>query len=173
MGGKDLQRNVALQLGVVRAIHLAHSASPEGRDDLVWADVLTGSEVHCIDSDRSASSDMMVGRRKCVKRRRLGNDAKFGPPEEGAGRGTWFEFEPLRRTSTDCWPLGAPIPTLLFSRVPETLEFIVPVDDDLQVGRGLGFWSEHQESMAFRVDVISAFVVLHLAERVSAFEQLA
>jgi hypothetical protein len=44
--------------------------------------------------------------------------------------------------------------------VPETLEFVVAVDDDLQVGRGLGFWSRHQESMAVLGDVIGACVAL-------------
>jgi hypothetical protein len=51
VGGKELLRDIALQLGVVRAIHLAHSASSERQDDLVRADVLTGTEVHCIGSD--------------------------------------------------------------------------------------------------------------------------
>ena len=35
---QDLQRDVALQLGVARAIHLAHPAGPEGAEDLVDAD---------------------------------------------------------------------------------------------------------------------------------------
>jgi hypothetical protein len=41
MPGQDLDRNIAPQVWVVRAIHLAHSAGAKPRDDLVCADKLT------------------------------------------------------------------------------------------------------------------------------------
>jgi hypothetical protein len=36
--GDTLQRDVASALGIARAIHLAQTASPEGRDDFVRAE---------------------------------------------------------------------------------------------------------------------------------------
>jgi hypothetical protein len=36
--GDNLQRDVASELGIARALHLAHTASPEGRDDFVRAE---------------------------------------------------------------------------------------------------------------------------------------
>ena len=35
---QDLQRHLAIQFSIARAIHLAHSARAERIDDLVWAD---------------------------------------------------------------------------------------------------------------------------------------
>ena len=36
--GQDLERDVALQLGVARAIHLAHPARPERRENFIMPD---------------------------------------------------------------------------------------------------------------------------------------
>src|ERR1700694_5614477 len=41
--GQNLQRNIALQLGVAGAVHLAHAAGTDGREDLVRAK----SRTHC------------------------------------------------------------------------------------------------------------------------------
>ena len=50
--GQDLDRDVAIQLRVARAIHLAHAAGPEGREDFVGAEASAGEEgqalaAHC------------------------------------------------------------------------------------------------------------------------------
>jgi hypothetical protein len=40
--GKDLQRDVAIQLGIARPIHFAHAAGTECRDDFVRATTNAG-----------------------------------------------------------------------------------------------------------------------------------
>ena len=42
--GQHLQRDVAIQLRVARAVHLAHGARTEGGDDVVGTDPKTGRE---------------------------------------------------------------------------------------------------------------------------------
>ena len=42
--GQDLDRDVAIQLRVARAIHLAHAAGADRRGDLVGAEAGAGSE---------------------------------------------------------------------------------------------------------------------------------
>ena len=42
--GDDLQRDVAIQLGIARAIHLAHPAGAESGDDLVGTETGAGNE---------------------------------------------------------------------------------------------------------------------------------
>jgi hypothetical protein len=42
--GDDLQRDVAIQLGIARAIHLAHAAGAEGGDNLIRAESGAGGE---------------------------------------------------------------------------------------------------------------------------------
>ena len=42
--GQDLDRDVAIQLGVARAIHLAHAAFADRRGDFVDAEAGAGSE---------------------------------------------------------------------------------------------------------------------------------
>ena len=44
--GQHLDRHLALQLGVARAIHLAHAAGAERSDDLVRAEGAAGFELH-------------------------------------------------------------------------------------------------------------------------------
>jgi len=44
--GKNLDRDVALQLRIAGAVDLAHSAGPQRTDDLIWADSDTGGETH-------------------------------------------------------------------------------------------------------------------------------
>ena len=44
--GQDLDRDVALQPGVARAIHLAHAACADSREDLVGADARAGGMRH-------------------------------------------------------------------------------------------------------------------------------
>jgi hypothetical protein len=44
--GQELQRDVAIQLRVVCAIHLAHAASAEGRSDFVRTKFRSRSEGH-------------------------------------------------------------------------------------------------------------------------------
>ena len=39
---QDLQRDLAIQLGIARAIDLAHAAGPEGGEDLVRAEADAG-----------------------------------------------------------------------------------------------------------------------------------
>ena len=36
--GQDFEGDVAIQLGVARAIHLAHSAAAERREDFIWTE---------------------------------------------------------------------------------------------------------------------------------------
>ena len=43
---QDLQRDVAPKLGVARAIHFAHAAGPEERDDFVWSEPGTRGHRH-------------------------------------------------------------------------------------------------------------------------------
>ena len=38
---KDLERHIALQLGVVRAVHLAHATSAQRADDVIGTEVST------------------------------------------------------------------------------------------------------------------------------------
>ena len=45
--GQDLDRHIARQAGVVRAVHLAHSAGADGVADLVAADARARLERHC------------------------------------------------------------------------------------------------------------------------------
>ena len=40
--GQDLQRDLAIQLGIPGAIHLAHAARPEGGENLVRAEADAG-----------------------------------------------------------------------------------------------------------------------------------
>jgi hypothetical protein len=44
--GQDFQRNVATELGVARAIHLAHAAGAERAEDLVVRDGASGRQGH-------------------------------------------------------------------------------------------------------------------------------
>src|SRR5262245_27976781 len=46
VGGKNLDRDLALQLRVARAIHLAHAAGAKRRDHLVRAETHTREEGH-------------------------------------------------------------------------------------------------------------------------------
>jgi hypothetical protein len=39
---QDLQRDLAIQLGIARAVHLAHAAGPEGGENLVRAEAGAG-----------------------------------------------------------------------------------------------------------------------------------
>ena len=43
---QDLQRDIAIELGVARAIDLAHAAGPKGREDLVGTKAITGGQAH-------------------------------------------------------------------------------------------------------------------------------
>ncbi len=45
-GRQDLDRNVATEPRVVRAVDLAHAAGAERRDDVVRAEPVTGGETH-------------------------------------------------------------------------------------------------------------------------------
>ena len=45
---QDLQRDVAPELGIARAIHFAHPAGPEQRDDLVDADPGSRRQSHAV-----------------------------------------------------------------------------------------------------------------------------
>jgi len=44
--GKNLDRDVAIQARVTGAIHLAHAAGANQREDLVWAEAGTGLNGH-------------------------------------------------------------------------------------------------------------------------------
>jgi len=44
--GQDLDRDIATELGVLRAIDLTHSAQAEERDDFIGAKATTGGERH-------------------------------------------------------------------------------------------------------------------------------
>ena len=44
--GQDLDRDLASELGVARAIHLAHPAGAERRNDLVRTELVPAAEVH-------------------------------------------------------------------------------------------------------------------------------
>src|SRR5271170_6781704 len=44
--GQHLQRNLALQLGVERAIHLTHAAGADGRKDLVGSEFGSSGQHH-------------------------------------------------------------------------------------------------------------------------------
>ena len=44
--GQNLDRHVAFQLGIVGAVHLAHAAGADGREDLVGAQFVTQGELH-------------------------------------------------------------------------------------------------------------------------------
>jgi hypothetical protein len=46
VGGKDLERDTAIELAVVRAIDFAHSTSAEGGNDRVRPDAHTWAEQH-------------------------------------------------------------------------------------------------------------------------------
>ena len=46
--GQDLDRDVPIQFRVARAIHLAHAASAERRDDLIGAEACAGAESQCV-----------------------------------------------------------------------------------------------------------------------------
>ena len=73
-----------------------------------------------------------------------------------AGRGNMVRVRTASLNIDQLLALGAPVPTLIIPRVPETLELVVPVDDDLQVPCGrLRFGSEHHESLAVRGDVVA------------------
>ncbi len=41
---QDFQRDVAIELGVMGAIHLAHAPGPDGGDDLVRTDAVSGGD---------------------------------------------------------------------------------------------------------------------------------
>ena len=45
-GGQDLDRDVALQLRIARAIDFAHSACAKGREDFIWSEAGAGREGH-------------------------------------------------------------------------------------------------------------------------------
>ena len=64
--GQDLQRDVAIELRVARAIDLAHAACAEGRDDLVGAEARAGGQRH--------QSRLIVATKALTARRN-------GPPE--------------------------------------------------------------------------------------------
>jgi hypothetical protein len=49
--GQDLQRDITIELGVPRAIHLAHAARAKGASDFVRADSGAGSKAHALTSD--------------------------------------------------------------------------------------------------------------------------
>ena len=51
-GRENLDGDLALQLGIAGAIHLAHSARPEGRGDLVRAEACTWRESHLVPRKR-------------------------------------------------------------------------------------------------------------------------
>ena len=48
LGQQDLERHVTIELGVMRAIHLAHPAGAEQGDDLVEAEARAGGEGHWV-----------------------------------------------------------------------------------------------------------------------------
>jgi len=64
-GGQHLERHLAAQAQVLRAIHLAHAAGAERRDDLVGAQAGAGGEWH-----RRNLLDWRVRRPACVHRSR-------------------------------------------------------------------------------------------------------
>jgi hypothetical protein len=45
-GGEDLERDVAIELEVARAVDLAHAAGADGRDDFVRPESVAGREPH-------------------------------------------------------------------------------------------------------------------------------
>jgi hypothetical protein len=44
--GKQLERHLPPQARVAGAVHLAHAALAEGRDDLVGAELISGDQCH-------------------------------------------------------------------------------------------------------------------------------
>src|SRR4029079_10976506 len=63
---QDFQRDVAIQLGVARAIHLAHPARPDGSDDLVRTEAGPGSKGQGGAPDYTAGAPLAS--RKTLKR---------------------------------------------------------------------------------------------------------
>ena len=49
-GGQDLDGDVAIQLGVARAVDLAHAARAQGSDDFVWAEFIARRKLHVNES---------------------------------------------------------------------------------------------------------------------------
>ena len=64
--GQDLQRDVAIELGIARAEHLAHPAGADAGDDFVDAEARTGSERQPAGS--IAVSGLRAGRRRLLRR---------------------------------------------------------------------------------------------------------
>ena len=48
--GKNLDRDVAVQPRIARAIHLAHATGPDGGEDFIWPETNAGRERHCLKS---------------------------------------------------------------------------------------------------------------------------
>jgi len=46
LGGKDFDRDAAIESGITRAIHLAHATGSDRRDDFIWAEPCTGRNCH-------------------------------------------------------------------------------------------------------------------------------
>src|SRR5262249_7731060 len=91
VGGEDLQRDVAAETRVPRAIDLAHAPGPHGRHDLVWPDPVPRGQRHMW----RTRSDCLIGALKLI--------AAFDPPSRikgmkgagSSGSGRWIvRFEP-------------------------------------------------------------------------------
>ena len=71
--GKDLQRDVTIELRVARTIDLAHAARAECRDDLVGAETRTGGQRH--ESRLIVATEAMTAKEKRAARILLGRRA--------------------------------------------------------------------------------------------------
>jgi hypothetical protein len=121
--GQEFQRDVAIQLRVARAVHLAHAACAEGREDLVGAEASAGNKGHQV------SDELVLTCRQCSMlkssfleksgpvqhhgeglRRRLGRVNRHRHQEQVAirrrckGNGVWESLEQhLRLSGLEHW----------------------------------------------------------------------
>jgi hypothetical protein len=66
-GGQDLDRNVATQARVTRAVDVAHAARANDRDDFIWAEPLAGEEGHRATLILRIASGPAKGKGRCVQ----------------------------------------------------------------------------------------------------------
>ena len=71
--GKDLQRDVTIELRVARTIDLTHAARAECRDDLVGAEARTGGQRH--ESRLIVATEAITAKEKRAARILLGRRA--------------------------------------------------------------------------------------------------
>ena len=77
---KDFNGNVAIELGVARAVDLAHTTFTDGLQDLVVREFLTSFERHSVDDDTP-----MVGSRRVVRSPAKGRRLSFSARTDRRG----------------------------------------------------------------------------------------